>query len=248
MKAPSNRKLHAATMLFVCWLAFAAGLHAQKGAGMSPSRKKETEPKTVPSRPKPAAKSGKPASVVPPAPSGPVAGGSSIGLKVYGDWKVEADKDEDSPKTLGAFLPAGKPAMLFLISAVDPATLAAAKRIGKLEDDYSGKSLTMIAIDVVPSDTTRDIRAVAEQYDWDFPVVRDVGRNVVRGLRVRFTPEVILIDSTGRVRYAGPIDDSWMDARMAKQQYVRNALDALLAGKKIPNPEPTGGYYGKTIR
>lgn len=248
MKGSSNRKLHAATMLFVCSLAFATGLHAQKGAGMSSSRKKEAASKSVSSRAKPAAKSAKPAPAAQAAASEPIAAGSSLGLKVLGDWKIEGDKDDEAPGNLGGLLPAGKPAMLVFIAARDPATLAAAKRIEKLEDECAKKSVTMIGIGVGPGETLRELKNLADRYDWDFPVVRDSGQSIVRGLRARFTPEIMLVDASGRVRYAGPIDDSWMDERTAKQHFVRDALAAMLAGRKIANAEPGAGFYGSTIR
>ena len=241
MQGPSNRKVRVATMLFALWLVFSPGLNAQKGMNASKTSKPISKPISKPAS--------KPAAPVPAsAPARAVGPGSSIGLKVSGDWKVEADHDEDASKTLGGLLAKGKPAMLFFVSARDPATLANAERIKKLEDDYAKKSVTVIAVGVGRGETYETLKAVAERSDWDFPVVQDVNQNISRGLRAGFTPEVMLIDSGGAVRYAGPIDDSWLDARKAKTPYVRNALDALLAGKKISNPEPDAGYLGAAIR
>ena len=167
---------------------------------------------------------------------------SSLGLKISGQWKIESDGEGGGPKTLGELLGKGRAAVLIFLSARDPATLACAERIAKLGDDCLKKPVAVIGVGVGRNETFQELKAVDEQYDWNFPVVRDADLTIARGLKARFTPQVMLIDSAGRVRYSGPIDDCWFDARKAKDPLARNALDALLSGKKISNAEPD--YYG----
>lgn len=222
MDRSSNLKYRAAPILFALLLA-AGALQAQQA--------KKAGDAALPAALDPAARQ--------PA--------SSLGLKVSGEWKIEGDAEEGGPKTLGELLGKGRAAVLIFLSARDPATLACAERIGKLGDDYLKKSVTIIGVGVGRNETFQELKAVDEQYDWNFPVVQDADLAIARGLKARFTPQVMLIDSAGRVRYSGPIDDCWFDARKAKDPLARNALDAFLSGKKISTPEPDT-YGGESIR
>ncbi len=217
MSRPSNRKCPAAPILFAFLFVSAAVLNAQQAARSGDA---------APSGLDPAARQ--------PA--------SSIGLKFSGGWKIEAEGEDGGPKTLGALLGKGKAVVLIFLSARDPATLACAERIARLGEDCLKKSVTIVGVGVGRNETIQELKAIDEQYDWNFPVVRDADQAIARGLKARHTPQVMLLDSAGRVRYSGPIDDCWFDGRRVKDNSARNALDALLAGKKISNPEPN--YYG----
>ena len=55
------------------------------------------------------------------------------------------------------------------------------------------------------------------------------------------TPEAVVIDSRGEIRYRGRIDNFYADLGKPRQQVtardLRDALDAVLAGRTVPNPE-----------
>jgi hypothetical protein len=59
------------------------------------------------------------------------------------------------------------------------------------------------------------------------------------------TPEVYVLDKDGMLRYHGRIDDS-QDPTGVKSQDLRAALDAVLAGKPVPNPQTRA--FGCTIK
>ena len=77
--------------------------------------------------------------------------------------------------------------------------------------------------------------------------MREWSRNVTGARLLIVAGAALGIDADGRVRYSGPIDDCWFDARKAKNNFVRNAIDALLAGRKISNSE-RDVYSGGLIR
>ena len=173
---------------------------------------------------------------------------SSLGLKASMTWKVEGDGDDVTAKTLGELMPSKKVTLLFFLSARDPATLANAERIAKLSDEALKKSVNVVGLSVGQGETLQELDDLHDQYDWNFPIVRDPDLSIVRGLKASYTPQAMLIDPAGRVRYSGPVDDCWFDARKAKESFLKKALDALLAGKKVSNPEPATSYPGGQIR
>jgi peroxiredoxin len=64
----------------------------------------------------------------------------------------------------------------------------------------------------------------------------DVGQKVARRWGARHTPEVFALDAAGRVAYHGAPDaDSQNEALSA--QWVRDALDALLAAREVPRAQ-----------
>ena len=70
---------------------------------------------------------------------------------------------------------------------------------------------------------------------FDFPYLFDESQQIGRAYGARVTPEVFVVDRERRIAYQGAIDDNWQSADQVKKPYLRQALDALLAGRK---PEP----------
>lgn len=74
-------------------------------------------------------------------------------------------------------------------------------------------------------------RAAEEGYE--FPYVVDATSDVARAFGATRTPEIFLFDADGRLVYHGVIDDNARDPEAVEKAYLRDALDALLAGEEI---------------
>jgi hypothetical protein len=46
-----------------------------------------------------------------------------------------------------------------------------------------------------------------------------------------------VLDGDRKIAYMGAIDDSWEDAGRVERDYLRDAIEALLAGQKVPVAE-----------
>ena len=72
------------------------------------------------------------------------------------------------------------------------------------------------------------------------PAVLDHNQQVAQSLRAKVTPEAFVIDRQGKTHYQGRIDDLYADfgkrRRTPKIHDLKNALQALVAGKKIEQP------------
>ena len=51
------------------------------------------------------------------------------------------------------------------------------------------------------------------------------------------TPEVFLFDESGALRYHGAIDDNYDNPNAVQSHYLREALDAVLAGQTPPTAQ-----------
>jgi len=170
---------------------------------------------------------------------------SSLGLKVSSQWLV--DNEEGKRVGFSTLLPTGRVVVVLFLSVRDPVTRAYAERIHQMGEDYKDKPLFIIGLSVNRNETLQELDTMADLWDWNFLMVRDVKQEVVRGLKANYTSQVMLIDRAREVKYSGPIDDCWFDSRKVKNPMARRAIDALIRGAPLADPEPDT-FMGGLIR
>ena len=109
-------------------------------------------------------------------------------------------------------------------------------RMKDIQRDYGDRGFRLVAVssndvDRHPADSFEEMRARAERQGFNFDYLYDEDQEVARALGAERTPEVFLFDRDRRLVYHGAIDDS-RDDRAVKQHYLREALDAVLAGEE----------------
>ena len=67
--------------------------------------------------------------------------------------------------------------------------------------------------------------------------VVDNASAVARAFGATRTPEAFLFDGSGKLVYHGTIDDNTYEASKVTRSYLKEAADALLAGKSVPDAE-----------
>jgi len=84
------------------------------------------------------------------------------------------------------------------------------------------------------SDSFAEMKLRAKERKFNFPYLYDGDtESVSRAYGPVATPHVFVFDTARKLRYVGAIDDSER-IQHVKKQYLRDALDALLAGKEPP--------------
>ncbi|HEX4129237.1 MAG TPA: redoxin domain-containing protein [Pirellulales bacterium] len=114
-----------------------------------------------------------------------------------------------------------------------------APRLAELADAYRTNGVRFLAIDSNPQDSLADVRAFATKHRLPFSIAKDIGTTVADRLGARRTPEVIVLDGPGRVRYRGRIDDQYLvgvHRGEPTSHDLRRALDELLAGLPVSVP------------
>jgi len=128
-----------------------------------------------------------------------------------------------------------------------PTAQAYEDRIIQLTSDYSSKGVAVIAI--MPndpqairldelgytdmSDSFDEMKLRAAQKHFNFPYLYDgATQSVAKAYGPIATPHVFIFDKDRRLRYSGRIDDVEKPGKTPHVQDTRNALDAVLAGKK----------------
>lgn len=123
-----------------------------------------------------------------------------------------------------------------------PYVQAYENRIMKIQEDYSAKGVSVVAINsndaiTYPEDSFDEMKKRASQKKYNFIYLRDEDQSAARNFDASHTPEVFLFDEKRKLVYHGKIDDNWQDEQKVKTKYLRNALDELLTGKEISVPE-----------
>jgi len=122
------------------------------------------------------------------------------------------------------------------------------ERIKQLVNDYKEKGVALVAImpndpksvrldelgwtDLSDSFAEMKIRARARKFNFPYLYDGDT-ESVAQAYGPVATPHVFVFDSGRKLRYVGAIDDSERVEHVQKH-YLRDALDALLAGKEPP--------------
>jgi hypothetical protein len=145
--------------------------------------------------------------------------------------------------------PGVKANALFFVTNDCPIANAYAHEIARICADYKSKGISCTLVYVDPSLTNEQTRKHAEEYGHgDYPRIVDRYHELVKATGVNVTPEAAVIDQSGKVVYRGRIDDSFaalgQPRRAARNPDLRNALDAIVAGKPIANSQThTLGCY-----
>jgi peroxiredoxin len=111
-------------------------------------------------------------------------------------------------------------------------------RIADIGNAYAKQGIGVIVINAndperVPEDDLEAMKARAKQRGFEFPYVVDATSDVARAFGATKTPEVFLFNAEGRLVYYGAVDDDAQNPQQVEAHYLRDALDAVLAGKPV---------------
>lgn len=111
-------------------------------------------------------------------------------------------------------------------------------RMKAIQVDYREQGVVLAAIgsndaEKYPDDDFEAMKTRAEQEEFNFLYLRDESQAVARAYGATRTPHVFLLDSDGILRYRGAIDDNHESAQAVRAHYLRDALDAVLAGQPV---------------
>jgi peroxiredoxin len=139
------------------------------------------------------------------------------------DDKSHALKDYEEAKVLVA---------IFTCNAC-PVAVAYEDRLIALQQEYKDKEVQFVAINC-NTDEANSLAAMkkrAEEKGFNFPYLFDETQEAGRTYGASVTPQVFVLDEARKVVYTGAIDDNFEDESQVKHQYLRDALDSVLAGK-----------------
>jgi hypothetical protein len=125
-----------------------------------------------------------------------------------------------------------------------PYALAWHGRLLAVASDYADRGVQTVLIN--PNDAERYPRdsfdAMRERVEregpWRAPYLRDESQEVARAYDAKTTPDVFVFDANGELVYRGAPDADHMD-ELQNAHWLRAALDAVLEGREVAEPETT---------
>ena len=145
----------------------------------------------------------------------------------------------------------GKKAIVILFTSnFCPYSKLYEERFASLVKSYKGNDVTFLMINPNdPRESSEDsmeaMKEKANSWGLDIPYLADKNQLVSQMFGASKTPEVFVLTSkpTGfSLAYSGALDDNPQVAKDVNQNYLKQAIDAVLQGKVIntPNKRPVG--------
>ena len=150
--------------------------------------------------------------------------------------------------------PATKAIVLFVQGNGCPLVRQRVPQLKRLRDAYADKGVLFWMLNANSQDRRDEVAKEAAEFGIDLPILLDPTQLVAAGLQITRTAEAIVIEpNTWRIRYRGAIDDrlSYETQKpAATREYLKEALDSLLAGEPIKTTTAAGPgcviTYGKS--
>jgi len=125
-----------------------------------------------------------------------------------------------------------------------PYALAWHDRLLAVARDYGERGVRTVLVN--PNDAERFprdsfdvmVERVEREGPWPAPYLHDESQEVARAYDAKTTPDVFVVDGDGILRYRGAPDADHMD-EVQNAAWLRSALDAVLDGRDVSEPETT---------
>jgi peroxiredoxin len=131
----------------------------------------------------------------------------------------------------------GKKAMVLMFMATQcPVSNAYNERMAAISKEYGAKGVAFVGLNANKQEPVEEVAEHAKAHGFPFPILKDVGNVQADAFGAQVTPEVYVYDSSWTLRYHGRIDDNQRGNNITSPD-LRNALDAILAGKEVPAKE-----------
>ncbi|HET9215419.1 MAG TPA: redoxin domain-containing protein [Terriglobia bacterium] len=135
----------------------------------------------------------------------------------------------------------GQWSVLFFLTPDCPIANQYAPEIRRICDTYEGSGARCFLVYADPSLSQEAVRKHARDYHGSrFPAILDADYRLVDAASATVSSEVAVFSSHGKLEYRGRIDNFHADLGVPRQQAtrhdLRDTLDALIAGRNVPNP------------
>jgi thiol-disulfide isomerase/thioredoxin len=145
-------------------------------------------------------------------------------------------------RSMAPFQPTGKANVLLFVQTDCPVSNSYAPEIQRICKAYGAKGVSCsLAYEDVRVDAAGARKHLKDFAYSGIPATIDSTRALADRARATITPEAVVVDASGAVRYRGRIDNFYASLGKPRQHVTErdltDALDAILAGKPVPKPE-----------
>jgi peroxiredoxin len=109
-------------------------------------------------------------------------------------------------------------------------------RMEKLAVDYRARGVNVVGINANSTESIEEVKRHAAEKGLSFTILKDGGNLIADRFDAQVTPEAYLLDASGKLVYHGRIDNSRNGDSITSTE-LRDAVEAVLAGKAVEKPE-----------
>ena len=130
--------------------------------------------------------------------------------------------------------------VVFFTTTDCPVSNSYVPEMNRIRADYAGRNIAFYAVQTDTTIPETEVRKHAAEFGFTFPVLLDPKQSLVRLAGATATPEAAVLSREGKVLYLGRIDNRVADFDKRRpaptESDLRDALDAVLAGKPVAHP------------
>ncbi len=154
-------------------------------------------------------------------------------------------KDATGKELNLASLTGKRAVVLAFIATQCPVSNAYNERMVAFAKEYDARGVAFVGINSNKQESSAEIVQHAKSHGFSFPILKDDANKKADEMGAQVTPETYVFDASWTLRYHGRIDDDKSGKAIASQD-LRNAVDAVLAGKQVSVTEAKA--FGCTIK
>ena len=110
------------------------------------------------------------------------------------------------------------------------------ERMEKLANDYAPRGVQIVGINANSTEPASEVKQHAAEKGLTFTILKDGGNQIADRFDAQVTPEAYVLDASGKLVYHGRIDNSRAGDAITSND-LRDAIEAMLAGKPVAKPE-----------
>ena len=118
-------------------------------------------------------------------------------------------------------------------------------RMEEIFNEYKDKEVSFLGINSNKSEDVSEIENHAKDNGLTFTILKDDKNIIADKFEASYTPEIYMLSNNFELLYHGRIDNSRRESVVSSSD-LKNALDEILAGKEVSNPETKA--FGCTIK
>ena len=130
-----------------------------------------------------------------------------------------------------------KAVVVMFIATKCPYSNAYNDRMRDMAAAYEKQGVLFAGINSNKTEPAEEVIAHAKKHGFAFPLMKDPDNKVADLYEARHTPEIFVVDPEGKLRYHGRIDENYEEPTKVTSPDLKNALDALIAGRPIAKAE-----------
>jgi peroxiredoxin len=134
---------------------------------------------------------------------------------------------------------AGRKAIVLFFTTTDcPVANSYVPEMNRIREAYASQGVSVYGVQAEVSVAESAVAKYAQEFRYSFPLLLDPKQTLVKLVDATITPQVAVLTPAGKVLYLGRIDNRVEDFGKTRYQAshadLREALDAVLAGKPVP--------------